>query len=240
MAGNWEPLACRRRSGYSSDGDAKSYEYEHSEELATRLAKLGINAVVWHGYKGLGFEFEKEEIEYTRQFGQHCRKHNIRFGTYANLGSFFAETMFRDHPQARSWLSEDMTGEPHPYSEFYRVYFRYRPCLTNQDFIDYVKRMVLYLVKHAGSEWVHLDNHAMMPCYCQKCRRQFHTYLREKYPEDTPQDIERIEQRFGFTGLEHMLLPRGTSRMPIDTLPACHEPILQEWVAYRCSLVTDA
>jgi len=239
FAANWEPISFRRRQGATTVDDEKRYEYAHSEEMAKRLAASGINAVVWHGYKGLGLEFEKEEIEWTRRFGEHCRKHGLVLGTYCNIGSFFAETFFKHMPEARNWLTKDIHGLPYQYSEFYRCYYRYRPCMTHEAYFDYVQRMALYLVRNAGSQWILFDNNAMMPCYCDNCKKKFPEFLKKRYPIDTEEGRRRARQRFGYVELDSITLPRGTARMPIDTLPACHEPVLQEWVAYRCSLVTD-
>ncbi len=82
MAGYWEPLSFRRRQGAASVQDDASYAAAHAQTTARFLARIGINAVVWHGYKGLGFEYEREEMEHTRRFGEHCRTHGIHLGTY--------------------------------------------------------------------------------------------------------------------------------------------------------------
>ena len=240
MAGNWEPLAFLRRAGGYCVNDERRYEEEHTEKMAKKLSAAGVTAVIWHCYKGLGFRIEKEEMEYTRRFGRHCRKHGIKLGTYINVGSFFAETFFLEKPQARNWLSRDVHGQPHSYSEYYRSYYRYRPCLTNRGFIDYVKKMARYAVAHVGSEWLHFDNVAQMPCYCDNCRKMFPEYLRGKYKYDTPRGALAARQRFGFGNLGQVVLPRGTARMPIDTLPSLRDPVLQEWVSYRCELLTRA
>jgi hypothetical protein len=63
---------------------------------------------------------------------------------------------------ARKWLTRDALGQPHCYSEYYRNYYRLRPCLTHPAFINYVKRMALHAVRYGGSRWLHFDNCAQM------------------------------------------------------------------------------
>ena len=240
MAGNWEPLAHRRRAVLSSTDDVDRYQAEHSEEMVTRLLEAGVTAVVWHCFKGLGFEHEKDDMELTRQFGVLCHEHGLKLGTYVNFGSIFTETFFAEMPEARQWLAIDSQGQPHSYSEYFRCYYRQRPCMSSQPYIDYVRRMALYAAEHCNSDWIHFDNNAQMPCYCEDCRRGFRRYLADKYPCETENDHARTEARFGHCNLDNIELPRGTVRMGIDTLSSLHEPVLQEWVTYRCELLAEA
>jgi len=239
-AGNWEPLAHRRRAGLSCADDAKRYEHEHSKTMVKRLVEAGATAVVWHFFKGLGFEHEKEEMEQARLLGRLCHRHGLKFGTYVNFGSVYSETFFEEVPNAENWLAVDAYDRPHLYSEYFRCYYRKRPCMTSREYVEYVKRVVLHAVEHGGSDWVHFDNTAQMPCYCDNCRNRFRTFLAEKYSSDGEQDKEILKERFGHWHLERMELPRGTARMGIDTLSSLHEPLLQHWVEFRCRLLADA
>lgn len=208
--------------------------------MAAQLAGLGINVAIWHGYKGLGIENERADMELTRQFGEHCRKHGILLATYCNLGTFFAECFFEETPEAEQWLARDSFGQPQVYSELYRGYYRYRPCLTHGAFVDYVKRAALTLMRDCGSQWVHFDNNAVVPCYTQRFLDHYQAYLRTKYKTETAEGLEQFRRRFGVSDPSRMVLPKGSYRMPVDTLTSAHEPNLQEWIAYRCQLLNDA
>lgn len=238
--GYWEPLAFLRRRGNTSDNDERQYRHAHSEDMARKLARLGINVAIWHGYKGLGIEQERPDMELTRQFGEHCRRHGILLATYCNFGTFFAESFFAETPEAEAWVARNSLGEPQIYSELYRGYYRYRPCMTHDAFVAYVKKAALTLIRECGSRWIHFDNNAAVPCHTERFLEHYRRHLREKYCTDTAEGRDRFRRRFGVDDPSRIVLPRGTARLPVDTLPAAHEPNLQEWIGYRCQLLSDA
>jgi len=238
--GYWEPLAFLRRRGTTTTDDEALYLRRHSEAMARQLADLGINVAIWHGYKGLGIEFERPDMELTRQFGEHCRRHGVLLATYCNLGTFFAESLFAEKPEAEEWLAMDAFGQPQVYSELYRGYYRYRPCMTHRAFVDYVKRAALTLIRSCGSRWIHFDNNAAVPCYTPRFLAHYRRHLREKFRTDTVEGLSDFRRRFGVEDPDQIVLPRGSFRMPIDTLTAAHEPNMQEWISYRCQLLSDA
>ena len=105
--------------------------------------------------------------------------------------------------------------------------------MSNSDYLEYIKEISLKAVEQCRSDWIHFDNNAQMACYCDKCKTGFIEYLKNKYPDNA-------EIRFGHKYLDRIELPRGTARMGIDTLVGLHEPVLQEWVNFRCDLLADA
>lgn len=238
--GYWEPLAFLRRRGNATEDDEECYQRAHTESMALQLAELGINVAIWHGYKGLGIKNERADMELTRQFGEHCRRHGVLLATYCNLGTFFAESFFSETPEAEDWVARDVLGQPQPYSELYRGYYRYRPCMTQRAFVEYVKRAAITLLRDCGSQWIHFDNNAAVPCYTERFQSCYRRHLRDKYRTDTPEGRALFRQRFGVEDPNRIVLPCGSSRMPIDTLPAASEPNLQEWISYRCDLLTSA
>lgn len=240
ICGFWEPLAFLRRRGTTRTDDERHFRAAHTRAMAEALAERGLNAVIWHGYKGLGLEAERAEMELTRQFFTHCHDLGIVTGAYCNFGTFFAETMFEENPQARAWPALDPFGQPQPYSEFYRGTYRYRPCMTHDSYVAYVQRAALYLVEHVGAQWIHLDNNAAVPCYTERFLAHYRQHLAATFATDTAEGRARFEERFGFSSPQHMVIPRGSARLSIDSLAAAHEPNLQAWIDYRCSLLTGA
>ena len=107
MAGNWEPLAHRRRAICASVDDADHYHREHSQEMVDALVQAGVTAAVWHFFKGFGFEHEKKEMVRSRRFGQLCHRAGLKYGTYVNFGSLYSEAFFAEIPAARAWLALD-------------------------------------------------------------------------------------------------------------------------------------
>lgn len=238
FAGYWEPIAFIKRGGRQYRGIDKDH-YPYSEEMARKLSKIGINLVVWHYYKGVGIKTEEEEMKQTAGFFKHCERYGIGKGVYINNGSFFADTFLSENPQAKKWLSRDQFGQPHQYSEFYRVYYRFRPCMSNLEFAKYVGKAAIKAIKEAGADCVFFDNSAQMPCYCDNCQKNFPEYLNKKFPQKPKKGEISFKERFGYNFTGKFELPRGTARMPVDNLPSAHEPGLYEWVRYRQHLYEE-
>jgi len=240
MAGNWEPLEHRRRAISNCVDDKERYLREHSEEMADKLVEAGVNAVVWHYYKGHGPKRESDDMKLSTEFGKLCHTKNIKFGTYINFGSVHIETFFDERPEFRNLVAVDSTGQPQLYSEYFRCYYRQRPCMSRPEFTDLIIEIALKAIKEGGSDWIHFDNVAQVPCYCDNCKKLFREFLEKKYPTRTDTEKQNVMARFGHLNLSSIELPRGSARLGIDTMPSLHEPVLQEWVDFRCKLLSDA
>lgn len=232
MAGYWEPIAFVVRGGRGVKG-LEQDSFPYSEEMARKLAGIGINIASWHYYKGLGIRTEEEEMQRTTQFFRILDNYGIIKSVYINLGSFFADTFLDENPQAEQWLSIDQFGLPHQYSEYYRCYYRLRPCMSRMAFAEYVGAAAVKAIREAGAEHILFDNSAQMPCYCDACRQGFPAYALEKFPERPGEGQVSFKERFGYAFKGRFELPRGNYRRPIDNVPAAHEPGLYEWVRYR-------
>ncbi|OHB53286.1 MAG: hypothetical protein A2Y12_15675 [Planctomycetes bacterium GWF2_42_9] len=240
MAGNWEPLEHRRRAIANCIDDEKRYLREHSEEMAEKLTKASVNAVIWHYYKGHGPKRESNDMKLSTEFGKLCHAKGIKFGTYINFGSVHIETFFEEHPEFKNLVAIDPTGQPQLYSEYFRCYYRQRPCMSRPEFTDLIIKITLKAIKEGGSEWIHFDNVAQVPCYCDNCKKLFREFLDKKYPTGTDAEKQKVMARFGHLNLNNIELPRGSARLGVDTMPSLHEPVLQEWVDFRCKLLSDA
>jgi hypothetical protein len=238
LAGYWEPLAHYRRSGGWQRNDEAAHARMHGAETIERLEALGVTTVVWPGYKGFGIEFERAEWEQRlRPFGRLLERAGIELGVYLQCGSYFAETFYDENPHARDWTATDFWGQPQMYSEYYRSYWRHRPCLTHRAFSDYVGRAAQILAREYGATFFSADNNAQMPCYTERFRAAFHAFLKEKYATHTAEGLARFVRRYGHDRVDNIILPSGSARHPIDALPALRDPGLQDWVEFRCRLV---
>ncbi len=234
MAGYWEPKSFQTRGGRAYKG-LKSDDYPYSEQMAEKLSSIGINVVVWHYYKGLGIKTEEPEMKRTASFFKHCEKYGITKGVYINSGSIFADTFIAENPDFAEMMSVDQFGMNHQYSEYYRCYYRWRPCSSNKEFGEYFGKAAVKAIDD-GADFIQFDNSGQMPCYCPKCREGFPQYLLEKFPSEPAQGKMSFKERFGHDFNGSFQLPRGTGRMPIDNMPAAYEPGLYEWVRYRQKL----
>ena len=52
-------------------------------------------------------------------------------------------------------------------------YYRWKPCVENRRFVDYMKKVVSYGAEHAGVDGFHFDNGLITSCYCDRCQAAF-------------------------------------------------------------------
>lgn len=234
-----EPLAfLRRRGGFTTDLEA-THAWNYSEETVRGLAERGIEMIVVHGYKGMGLEFEKRELEqYTRRTAEACRKYGVRLGTYCQVASIFPETFFKDYPQGREWVVRDYRGEPHYYgNQTFRVY----PCLRTPGFREYYKTVVRYLVEDIGADFLHFDNllESLEPhsCHCPNCRAAFTDFLRRRYGGD--EFARKRVERFGFDDLDVIEPPVFSDWQHPGAIEIVENPVMQEWMWFRCETTAD-
>ena len=227
--GNWEPMFHRIRGGHAFTNEPERYDHEHSEALVEQLGDEGINLVMMHYYKGSGFEREKPDMDDTRRFIEICHRRHILVGTYTQWGTFFNETFLDEHPHAMDYCQRDQFGQPGLYSETYFSYHRNRICVSSGEFRAFLKEVVRYSVEHVGTDLVYFDNLGQCPCYCDRCREAFPEFIARRYPTER----QRIE-RFGFPNLDRVQIPYGAYWRPIICKDVLDDPVLQEWVAFRC------
>jgi hypothetical protein len=238
LAGYWEPISFTVRGGRAYKGIYDD-NYPYSEKMAKHLSEIGISTVIWHYYKGLGIKTEEEEMRKTAKFFKACDKYGLIKGVYINFGSVFADTFFSENPEYSDWPSLDQYGQYHQYSEFYRCYYRLRPCCTHKEYSNYVAKAAIKAIGD-GADVIFFDNSAQMPCYCDNCKKMFPEYVLNKFPQKPKAGQMSFKERFGYDYTGSFVLPRGTTRRPIDTLPAANDPGFYEWVRYRQNLYEQA
>ena len=235
VVGNWEPMFYRVRQGGYHVNEQEFYDYEHSQEMVEQLAQEGINLVLLHFYKGMGFEQEQKDMEESRRFIERCHNLGIMVGTYIQWGTFWAETFLKEHPDALDYCQKDRFGRPSMYSETYWSYHRYRICASSGKYQDFLKEVVRYSVEHAGTDLVYFDNFGQNPCYCDYCKQGFQNYLSKKYP-----DKASMISRIGLEEIDSVQLPFGADRNPIDSMEVVRNPMVQEWINFRCEQLSEA
>ena len=232
--GNWEPMFHRIRGGHCHTNEQERYDHEHSEEMVRQLADEGINLVLMHFYKGIGFEREKPDMEDTRRFIEVCHRHDILVGTYTQWGTFWNETFPDEHPDAMDYCQRDQFGQPSLYSETYFSYHRNRICCSSGTFRSFLKEVIRYSVEHVGTDLVYFDNLGQCPCYCDRCQKAFPKFIARRYPTE-----EQRMQRLGFSELDRIQIPFGAYWRPITCKDQIADPLVQEWVEFRCRQLYD-
>lgn len=190
-------------------------------------------------YKGLGLEHERPEWERTARFYREIRRHDPRgrkhLGVYTQWAPFFAETLFKELPEARQWVQLDGDGRPIEYSDIWNQYYRWRMCPSWPGFVAYMKKVCDVAVREVGAEVVYFDNLCLFEnhdslCHCAGCQREFRAFMRRKFPT-----AEALFERTGLRVHDDIVIPRCRpwSDYTLRAWPV-HDPVLQECIAFRC------
>ncbi|MFW6157932.1 MAG: beta-galactosidase [Planctomycetota bacterium] len=232
QAGTHEPLSFRRRTGNVRANEVEIWEREHSEELVEKLARRGVTWVRAHFFKGNGLQAEAPEIELTRRFVRLCHKHGIKVQLYTQFGTLQYETFLAEEPDMRDWACVNEHGEL-VRIRYGHQGFRFKPCFVRDGYWEYFKKVLRLAIEDVGGDGFGFDNieGPMEPdsCHCPECRAAFVAFLKERYP--TP---EQAEERFGFAILDHIAPPVFNRFNPPITCRAIRDPVMQEWMAFRC------
>lgn len=236
--GSHEPYSfIVRRGGQRLDAFGE-YDKLQSEEVIAELARQGVECFETHFYKGLGIEAEKEEMEQTKRAAEIAHRHGLKVSTYIQWNTMVYETFFAEQPAATNWIQRDNLGQPILLTYGYQQSFRYRPCFSCQEYLDYLKRVVKLAVEWVKADFIDFDNFDLNPepdsCHCVHCVRGFRAYLANKYSPEVR------KQRFGFENVSYINPPQWNVQNPPEKLEIVYDPAIQEWIAYRCEVMARA
>ncbi|NUQ63921.1 MAG: beta-galactosidase [Pirellulales bacterium] len=220
----WEPLDHYRRLGRNAgavDGSAawvpQWYDRLHSDQLVRTMADLGVNLAITHFFKGFGLKHERDQQQRTADLVRIAHRHGVRVLGYCQSRSLYYEAFLADQPDAESWIQRDQTGQLRTWGG---TYFRWTPCIQSSEFRQYLKGVIRFGLEEIGLDGLHFDNDYAEPCYCQRCEKKFREWLSAHHRSP--------RERFGLESLEHVRQP------PTQTLTQIQDPLVQEWVRFRC------
>jgi hypothetical protein len=226
-----------RRGGQRLDA-RQEYEREQSEDLIRRLKDQGVEVFHTHLYKGFGMASEKPEMEDTRRATEIAHRYGLKVDTYIQWNSMMYETFFTEEPRAKDWIQRDIDGRPILLTYGYQQSFRYRPCFANQEYLDYLKKIVRYAVEEVRTDFIHFDNFDLNPepdsCHCPACVQGFRSFLKAKYSP------EKRRERFGFENVDFLNPPQWNRQNRPEKMEIIFDPAIQEWTDYRCQVMADA
>lgn len=233
-----EPYIFVVRRGGQKLNAHEIYEQAQSEAVIRHLREQGVEVFHTHLYKGFGMVAEMPEMEDARRAASIAHRYGMKVDTYIQWNTMMYETFFAEEPRAKDWIQRDVTGLPILLTYGYQQSFRYRPCFSCQEYLDYLKKVVRYAVEEAKTDFIHLDNFDLNPepdsCHCRWCVEGFRNFLKAKYSQQ-----ERRE-RFGFENVDFMNPPQWNLQNPPQRLEIISDPAFQEWVDYRCQMMAGA
>ena len=229
--GAHEPYTMYRRVGRpctgAIDGNAQwvrewlDWFDAHAPE---KMEELGFNFIHSRFYKGMGWEVEKKDFPNVQKFVRNCHAHGVKTLAYVQFGTLYPETLRAERPDFDTWPSVGLDGGPNFYCG---QYFRWMPCLNCRAWEDYLKRMCTIALTEGGFDGIMFDNVFDNPCYCARCEKAFREHLKT---------LPDREERFGFTNLDHILLPRvprnAMSKMEVK------DPVMLAWFRWRADTMT--
>jgi hypothetical protein len=225
-----EPLMFSLRRGNHPEDLPEIYERQHSPENIEQMAKAGVRFGRLHFYKGLGLVMEADEMRKSQQMADLMHKFGMKVSLYV-AGTMFAETFYREVPEAESWEQRDQNNRFVPYMETQT--YRHYPCPNEPAYRAYLKQVLRRGVESFHAEQVFFDNVQLQPepksCRDARCINAFKEYLRRKYP--TP---EAVRRRFGYPSVDYLHVNEWEFYNRPEDLMTIDDPVLQEWVRFRC------
>ncbi|WP_197414116.1 beta-galactosidase [Terracidiphilus gabretensis] len=236
--GTHEPYIFVVRRGGQAVNSREIYERAQSEEVIRLLHSQGVEVFHTHFYKGFGMAAEMQEMQDTVRAAVLAHRYQMKVDTYIQWDTMMYETFFAEEPQAEHWIQRDAAGQPIMLTYGYQQSFRYRPCFSNQQYLDYLKKVVRFAVQEVKTDFIHFDNFDVNPepdsCHCEQCKIGFRARLRKKYSE------VQLKERLGFTNVSYVNPPLWNRFNPPEQLDIISDPVFQEWIDYRCQTMADA
>ena len=223
--GAHEPYTMYRRVGRHCtggiDGNArwlKPWMDWFDAQSPALMQELGLNWIHSRFYKGMGWEVEKKDFPNVKRFVENCHRHGVRTLAYVQFSTLYPDIMKHEIPNLDDWAQVGPDGQKRVY---YASYFRWMPCLTCDEWVEYLKKICTIALTEGGFDGIMFDNAWSFPCYCARCERRFREYLAK---------FEDPAERFGFDRLDHILLPRPTETGDAGEV---RDPVLQAWYTWR-------
>lgn len=104
---------------------------------------------------------------------------------------------------------------------------------------EYLKPILRIAVEDAKADEIAFDNLMLQPepksCRCWRCQRAFREMLRLRYPTK-----ELVMRRFGLPDVESIWVNEwDPTQAPADAVRVLDDPVLQEWVWFRCQSLAN-
>ena len=224
-----EPLNFLLRRGDHYEDAPDQYEHMGDPGNIQRMADAGVKYAMIFFYKGFGLEYERPAMEQSKKMAEEMHARGMKVGLYMG-GTMFTETLYHELPEAKNWEQRNQDNHWVPYG---LQTFRHYACPNEPAYRDYLKRILKIGVEDLHADQIVFDNVMLQAepdsCRCPRCIAAFHDYLRQKYPTK-----EAVQRRFGLPDVDWIVPNEWDNDMQPDSLAVLNDPVLQEWVRFRC------
>lgn len=229
-----EPMAFLMRRGDHFDDEPERYERMGDPANIKRMADAGVRYAMIYFYKGFGLKYEESSMQQSKRIAEELHKNGIKVGLYIG-GTMFTETLYHELPQAQNWEQRNQDNHWVPYG---LQTFRHYACPNEPKYRDYLKRILKIGVEDLHADQIVFDNIMLQPepdsCRCPRCIAAFHEFLRHKYPTK-----EAVMRRFGLPDVDWIRVNEWDTPTQPDSLAVLNDPVLQEWVRFRCESLAN-
>ncbi len=229
-----EPLEFLLRRGDHFADEADRYAQMCDPENLKRMADAGVRWGRLYFYKGFGLEYERPNMEKAKDAAVIMHKLGMKVALYMG-GTMFTETLYHEVPEAKNWEQRDQNDNWVPYGI---QTFRHYACPNEPAYRDYLKRILKIGVEEVHADEISFDNIMLQSepksCRCPRCIHAFHEFLRQRYPTK-----EAVMRRFGLPDVDWIRVNEWESATQPDGLSALNDPVLQEWVRFRCESLAN-
>ena len=229
-----EPMEFLARRGDHYNDDPERYARMNDPENIRHMGRAGVKYGLIYFYKGFGLEYERENMEQAKRTVKLMHENGMKVGIYIG-GTMFTETLYREQPKAQDWEQRNQDNHWVPYGI---QTFRHYACPNEPAYRDYIKRVLKIAVEDVHADQILFDNLMLQPepdsCRCPRCIRAFHDFLRRKYPTK-----EAVKRRFGLPDVDWIKVNEWSTAAQPDKLAALNDPVLQEWVRFRCESLAN-
>ena len=224
-----EPLDFLLRRGDHFDDEAARYDRMYDPDNLKRMAAAGARWGRLYFYKGFGLQYERANMDRDVSTAALMHQLGMKVALYM-AGTMFTETLYHEIPEAKNWEQRDQDNKWVPYGiQTYRHY----ACPNEPAYREYLKRILKIGVQEVHADEIDFDNVMLQAepksCRCPRCIRAFHEFLRQRYPTK-----EAVRRRFGLPDVEWIAVNEWDSSAQPDNLADINDPVLQEWVRFRC------
>jgi hypothetical protein len=229
-----EPLDFLLRRGDHFDDEPERYARMTEPANLKKMADAGVRYAMIYFYKGFGLEYERPSMEQAKRAADEMHQLGIKVGLYVG-GTMFTETLYHENPEAQNWEQRNQDNHWVPYGlQTYRHY----ACPNEPAYRDYLKRILKIGVEELHADQIVFDNVMLQPepdsCRCPRCLAAFHDFLRRKYPTK-----EAVLRRFGLPDVDWIKPNEWDNATQPDGLSVLNDPVLQEWVRFRCESLAN-
>jgi hypothetical protein len=224
-----EPINFLLRRGDHEANIEEHYATMLSPENIQKMADAGVKWGRLFFYKGFGLEYERPAMAQAKKVADQMHRLGMKVSLYMG-GTMFTETLYRELPEAKGWEQRDQWDRFVPYgSQTYRHY----ACPNEPKYRDYLRKVIRVGVEEFKVDEFAFDNIMLQAephsCHCARCVAAFHAMLKKRYPTK-----EAALRRFGLPDTDWVRLHEWQSETEPDGVTTLNDPVLQEWVRFRC------